>query len=330
MKNILLVACLVWFPLALHGDEVTDLKIALAIAEVRAQRLEGMLSIPPPAEANGITVPVPYGGMVGPFKDMKAVNAWNDSANGKPTRSAPREQKFQRVEVTKYRDVEQKYCYFIGRRKYCGTRTVQQPYTTYELVPIETPPANVQQSAADYATPPDVIDRALEILQPKADEVFLDVGSGDGRVVIEAVKRFGCKAYGIESDPERVALARRNAAMEGLHGDAIFIEGDFTKFNWGPDYVVYAYQFPEELEKIKHKLRHSKRVVTFAHAVPGFSMTSHNGGELYSWRSQSKAATTEPGVWWGGRFYTKPPCNRWNCAMCNAIRAGLRAQGGNY
>lgn len=225
-------------------------------------------------------------------------------------------------EVRKSRLVKRpKYC----RGRMCGFILVTEYFTALEKVPETTLSAVSNQTAADYATAPDTISRALEILKPKPNEVFLDIGSGDGRAVIAAARDYGCRAIGIEQDHERVALARQNAAMEGLHGRATFIEGDFTKIEWPRADVGYVYLFPEDLALIRNKLIRLNRFVSFAHQVPGINMTSHHDGELYSWKSQPAAASV-PGVWWEGRFYTKPVCNRWNCSMCAAIRAALNEQ----
>ena len=51
-------------------------------------------------------------------------------------------------------------------------------------------------------TPPEVIDRMLELAEVKANDVVYDVGSGDGRIVIRAAKKYGVRAVGIEIDRE--------------------------------------------------------------------------------------------------------------------------------
>jgi predicted RNA methylase len=54
-------------------------------------------------------------------------------------------------------------------------------------------------------TPQEVVERMLELAQVKKGDVVYDLGSGDGRIVVTAAKKYGVKAIGFEIDPERVA-----------------------------------------------------------------------------------------------------------------------------
>lgn len=192
----------------------------------------------------------------------------------------------------------------------------------------EPPPFVPREDISDeptsaYATPPDIVERIVNNLPLNQNKTFLDVGSGDGRMVIAAALRYGCRAIGIEQDPNRIALARENASRAGVSDRVTFIQGDFSKLSWPQADVVYAYLFPEDLSVIRSKLIKSNYVVSFAHKVPNLSMTNHNDGEFYSWKPEPSVV----GVMYHGHFYTHPVCNLRNCPMCNAIRAGLRAQG---
>jgi hypothetical protein len=53
-------------------------------------------------------------------------------------------------------------------------------------------------------TPPDVVERMLEMARVKSGDVLYDLGSGDGHIVIQAAKQYGVKGVGIEIDPELV------------------------------------------------------------------------------------------------------------------------------
>jgi uncharacterized protein (TIGR03000 family) len=59
-------------------------------------------------------------------------------------------------------------------------------------------------------TPNDVVEKMLAMAQVTKDDVVYDLGCGDGRIVVAAAKKFGCKAVGIDLDPERVKEAREN------------------------------------------------------------------------------------------------------------------------
>lgn len=207
-----------------------------------------------------------------------------------------------------------KYC---GRGKICGWYEATEYYTETEKVPASS------VSADAYATPLDAGGRILEYLRPSSPQTFLDLGSGDGRMVVSWAVRFGYPAIGIESDPKRVALARNFARIKGVSHLVTIIEGDFTKMDWPAADVIYIYQFPDVLSEVSGRLKNADRVVSFAHSIPGLSMIEH--GDFYSWQKQ-KPIVQHPVAFWDGRAYTGPLCNKANCAMCNSIRSQLAAQ----
>ncbi len=77
-------------------------------------------------------------------------------------------------------------------------------------------------------TPLDLIVPVLDLADPGVDDVVIDLGCGDGRVLIEAVRRFGCRARGVENDPRLVARARERVAAAGLSDRIEVVEGDAT------------------------------------------------------------------------------------------------------
>src|SRR5207344_2575301 len=70
-------------------------------------------------------------------------------------------------------------------------------------------------------SPDAVVERMLYLAQPKAGDRLVDLGSGDGRIVIEAAKR-GAKGLGVDIDPRLVNLARANAKRAGVESLATF------------------------------------------------------------------------------------------------------------
>jgi len=65
-------------------------------------------------------------------------------------------------------------------------------------------------------TPQDVVDRMLEMAQVKKGDVVYDLGSGDGRIVVTAAKKYGVKAIGYEIDPERIRESHENIKKAGV------------------------------------------------------------------------------------------------------------------
>src|SRR5689334_18352240 len=60
-------------------------------------------------------------------------------------------------------------------------------------------------------SPQEVVDRMLRMADPKPGELLVDLGSGDGRIVIEAARKYGARGLGIDIDPRLVRLAQENA-----------------------------------------------------------------------------------------------------------------------
>jgi SAM-dependent methyltransferase len=85
------------------------------------------------------------------------------------------------------------------------------------------PPKRKTLNAPYIPSPQDVVDTMLEAADLDKDDVVFDLGCGDGRIVITAAKRYGCRGIGFEYDPKIAGLARANVAKEGL-ADLVTIE----------------------------------------------------------------------------------------------------------
>jgi precorrin-6B methylase 2 len=89
--------------------------------------------------------------------------------------------------------------------------------------------------------PQAVVERMLALARMKSDDVLYDLGSGDGRVVIAAAKKFGARAVGFEIDAGLVRLARENARKEGVEDLVEFRQQDFFTADLSPASVVTLY-----------------------------------------------------------------------------------------
>jgi len=104
-------------------------------------------------------------------------------------------------------------------------------------------------------TPQNVVDAMLELAEVGPNDRLLDLGSGDGRIVITAARRFGTAGLGIEIDPTLVELSRRNASRQGVAQQARFmvadlLTADLTRFN-----VITMYLLPDVNLRLRSKLR---------------------------------------------------------------------------
>jgi len=82
-----------------------------------------------------------------------------------------------------------------------------------------------------------LVDKMLDMAKVTPEDFVIDLGSGDGRVVIIAAKR-GVRALGIEFNPDLVALSKRNAAKENVGERAQFVQGDLFKSDFSQATVI--------------------------------------------------------------------------------------------
>lgn len=131
------------------------------------------------------------------------------------------------------------------------------------------------QSAQQPAREPDVVyvptsyEVVAEMLQMgsvQAGDVVYDLGCGDGRIVIEAAKKFGTRGVGIDIDPQRIREARANAKTAGVEHLVTFHVADLFETDISEATVVTLYLLPELnrrlIPKLKQQLRPGSRVVS--------------------------------------------------------------------
>jgi SAM-dependent methyltransferase len=115
-------------------------------------------------------------------------------------------------------------------------------------------------------TPDDLVERMLRMAQTTPNDFVVDLGSGDGRTVIAAAKKFGARSMGIEFNPDMVELSNRNAAKEGVTGKARFVRGDIFETDFGQATVVTMYLLPGLNVKLRPRILDMK---------PGTRIVSH-------------------------------------------------------
>lgn len=107
-------------------------------------------------------------------------------------------------------------------------------------------------------TPDDVVEIMIRLADIKKDDLVYDLGCGDGRIVIAAAAKYGCRAVGYDIDPEMVALSRKNAAKAGVEHLVTIEEADIFTLDLSQADVITLYLLPElnvrlipQLEKLK-------------------------------------------------------------------------------
>jgi cyclopropane fatty-acyl-phospholipid synthase-like methyltransferase len=93
-------------------------------------------------------------------------------------------------------------------------------------------------------TPQEVVDRMLELAQVSHGDLLYDLGSGDGRIVITAARRYGAQAVGFEIDPALVTNSKRNIKEAGVEALAEIRDQDVRTVDLSPASVVTMYLYP--------------------------------------------------------------------------------------
>ena len=115
--------------------------------------------------------------------------------------------------------------------------------------------ARAQEGEVPFVTSPDNVTNAmLEIAHVGPEDFLIDLGSGDGRIVITAAKKFGARGLGVEIDPKLVDLSRGRARVSGVADRARFREQDLFKTDLTPASVITMYLLPEVNLKLRPKL----------------------------------------------------------------------------
>jgi len=165
-------------------------------------------------------------------------------------------------------------------------------------------------------TPPEVVARMLQLAGTGPQDYVIDLGSGDGRIIIAAAREHGARGLGIELDAKLVEQARDNAQRAGVAERARFEEGDALKADLAQASVVTIYLLPFLLDQLQprllRQLRPGARVVTHAFAFKGWKpdraetvriSARHEGqgdeSRVYVWivPAQVRGTWQAPGGW---------------------------------
>ena len=123
-------------------------------------------------------------------------------------------------------------------------------------------------------TPDDVVRRMLELADTRPGDLVVDLGSGDGRIVITAAQKFGARGLGIEIDGSLVAKSRDNAVRAGVADRVSFVEGDVLEADISAASVVTVYLLPALINRLQprflERLQPGTRIVSHAFAMTGW------------------------------------------------------------
>lgn len=128
-------------------------------------------------------------------------------------------------------------------------------------------------------TPEEVVESMLALAEVGESDVLYDLGCGDGRIVITAAKKYGCRGVGIDMDPDRIRESRANAAEAGIEDRVEFLQMDLFQADFSQATVVTLYLLTEVNRKLRPKL--------LSELNPGTRVVSHDF-DMGEWKADKE------------------------------------------
>jgi SAM-dependent methyltransferase len=153
-------------------------------------------------------------------------------------------------------------------------------------------------------TPWVIVDEMLKLADIRADDVVYDLGSGDGRLVITAAKRYRARGVGIELEAQLVELARAGAKKEDVADRVKFVQGDLFETDIREASVVTLYLLPRFVTRLVPRF--------LAELRPGTRIVSHDY-PLAPWKADKELSMDVPekefisGTTWTRLYYYVVP-----------------------
>lgn len=103
-------------------------------------------------------------------------------------------------------------------------------------------------------TPQTVVDEMIKLANVRADDFIVDLGSGDGRMVISAAKQKKARGFGVDIDEKLVELSNKNAKEAGVADRAQFFQRDMFKTEIRKADVLMLYLLPDFMNRLRVKI----------------------------------------------------------------------------
>ncbi len=147
--------------------------------------------------------------------------------------------------------------------------------------------SKTEKLAPYYPTPETVVQKMLEVGGLKSGEKMFDLGSGDGRIVVMAARKFGADATGIEFDADLFKQSMAKIKSLGLDQKARIIHGDIMAQNYANANLITVYLLPLSNDKVRpmleKQLKRGTRIVAhdfeFSGWNPEKTITIEDDGE---------------------------------------------------
>ena len=137
-------------------------------------------------------------------------------------------------------------------------------------------------------TPQEVVERMLGLAGVKKGDVVYDLGSGDGRIVVTAAKKYGVKAIGFEIDPERIKESHENIKKAGVGKLVEIRQQDIRTVDLSQASVLTMYLLPEVNLMIRPNI--------WKQMKPGSRVVSHDF-DMGDWKPLKTEEIKDPSGW---------------------------------
>jgi SAM-dependent methyltransferase len=165
--------------------------------------------------------------------------------------------------------------------------------------------ADVERTGGPFVpTPQTVVDAMLDLAKVRADDFVVDLGSGDGRIVLTAAQRFSARGVGVEIDPELVEKSNAEAKKRGMSQRIKFIQKDVLQADVREATVLTLYLLPGMMQSLQSKLVRELR--------PGTRIVSHDFA-FGDWKADRELSVDvpekfgQPGQWKSTLYYWVVP-----------------------
>jgi protein-L-isoaspartate O-methyltransferase len=139
----------------------------------------------------------------------------------------------------------------------------------------QDPAEKTEKLAPYFPTPNLIVERMLKLGDAKKGEQVFDLGSGDGRIVIMAARKFGANATGVEFAEDLAKQSEDRIRDLGLEKKAHIIHGDLLKQNYSSADLITVYLLPVSTDKVRpmleRQLKKGARVVAHDFEITGWT-----------------------------------------------------------
>jgi len=136
------------------------------------------------------------------------------------------------------------------------------------LAALSLSPARALEPRVPYVpTPQEVVERMLEIAKVGPHDYLIDLGSGDGRIVVTAARKYGTRGFGVDLNPERIRESTVNARRAGVSEKVAFYQRDLFETSLTDATVITMYLLPQVNIELRPRLLELK---------PGTRLVSHD------------------------------------------------------